>query len=30
MQSPKRDQNGFDYVWRKVNRAMKNISLMER
>lgn len=30
MQSPKRDQNGFDYVWRKVNRAMKNISLMVR
>lgn len=28
MQSPKRGQHGFDYVWRKVNRAVKNISLM--
>jgi hypothetical protein len=25
-QSPKRGQHGFDYVWRKVNRTMKNIS----
>jgi hypothetical protein len=30
LQSPKRGQHGFDYVWRKVNRAMKNISLMVR
>lgn len=28
LQSPKRGQYRFDYVWRKVNRAMKNISLM--